>query len=215
MRALKQDAKEKRYGRICLLLGIILLGTVGCSHTVSDTPSIDAEIAEFLQVSESQAESLWEGIQTIDQNSRAEKTTVHVRQAFGNEREMYVLYDVTFSTEIDLQKEENNGILPTTVTLSGVGEVSKAGKGGSVYTIGINGQTITYLSYFESNLDQYPEGDLLLDANNSWNHSARGYCHEGRKDHWQRIRVSLFSEVCSRFLVPDRVCGLFTVDYDY
>lgn len=66
MRALKQDAKEKRYGRICLLLGIILLGTVGCSHTVSDTPSIDAEIAEFLQVSESQAESLWEGIQTID-----------------------------------------------------------------------------------------------------------------------------------------------------
>lgn len=75
---------------------------------------------------------------------------------------MYVLYDVTFSTEIDLQKEENNGILPTTVTLSGVGEVSKAGKGGSVYTIGINGQTITYLSYFESNLDQYPEGDLLL-----------------------------------------------------
>ena len=104
MRALKQDAKEKRYGRICLLLGIILLGTVGCSHTVSDTPSIDAEIAEFLQVSESQAESLWEGIQTIDQNSRAEKTTVHVRQAFGNEREMYVLYDVTFSTEIDLQK---------------------------------------------------------------------------------------------------------------
>ena len=146
MRALKQDAKEKRYGRICLLLGIILLGTVGCSHTVSDTPSIDAEIAEFLQVSESQAESLWEGIQTIDQNSRAEKTTVHVRQAFGNEREMYVLYDVTFSTEIDLQKEENNGILPTTVTLSGVGEVSKAGKGGSVYTIGINGQTITYLS---------------------------------------------------------------------
>ena len=162
MRALKQDEKEKRYGRICLLLGIILLGTVGCSHTVSDTPSIDAEIAEFLQVSESQAESLWEGIQTIDQNSRAEKTTVHVRQAFGNEREMYVLYDVTFSTEIDLQKEENNGILPTTVTLSGVGEVSKAGKGGSVYTIGINGQTITYLSYFESNLDQYPEGDLLL-----------------------------------------------------
>ena len=151
MRALKQDAKEKRYGRICLLLGIILLGTVGCSHTVSDTPSIDAEIAEFLQVSESQAESLWEGIQTIDQNSRAEKTTVHVRQAFGNEREMYVLYDVTFSTEIDLQKEENNGILPTTVTLSGVGEVSKAGKGGSVYTIGINGQTITYLSYFDRN----------------------------------------------------------------
>ena len=60
MRALKQDAKEKRYGRICLLLGIILLGTVGCSHTVSDTPSIDAEIAEFLQVSESQAESLWD-----------------------------------------------------------------------------------------------------------------------------------------------------------
>ena len=51
MRALKQDAKEKRYGRICVLLGIILLGTVGCSHTVSDTPSIDAEIAEFLQVS--------------------------------------------------------------------------------------------------------------------------------------------------------------------
>lgn len=75
---------------------------------------------------------------------------------------MYVLYDVTFATEIDLQKEENNGILPTTVTLSGVGEVSKAGKGGSVYTIGINGQTITYLSYFESNLDRYPEGDLLL-----------------------------------------------------
>ena len=48
MRALKQDAKEKRYGRICLLLGIILLGTVGCSHTVSDTPSIDAEIAALL-----------------------------------------------------------------------------------------------------------------------------------------------------------------------
>lgn len=38
-----------------VLLGIILLGTVGCSHTVSDTPSIDAEIAEFLQVSASQA----------------------------------------------------------------------------------------------------------------------------------------------------------------
>ncbi len=101
---------------------IILLGTVGCSHTVSDTPSIDAEIAEFLQVW-SLRRSLWGRNPDNRPELTGEKTTVHVRQAFGNEREMYVLYDVTFSTETDLQKEGNNGILPTTVTLSGVGEV--------------------------------------------------------------------------------------------
>lgn len=150
---------RKWKGLICIFLGALLVGTAGCTSTAS---ALKTEISDFLNVSEAMQEEMSQSIQAIDKTAEGENVTVHVQQTFGNNRELYVLYDVTFAESIDLSTGEEEGILPQTVTLSGETEVGATGTRGSVDTIAIEGQTITYLSYFESRLDQWPEGDLVF-----------------------------------------------------
>lgn len=143
----------------CILLSAIFAGTAGCAST---PPTLEVEISDFLNVSESMQKELSQSIQTVDKTAKEENSTVYVQQTFGNNRELYVLCDVTFAEGIDLSTGEEEGILPQTVTLSGETEVGTAGTGGSVNTIAMEGQTMTYLCYFESRVDQWPEGDLVF-----------------------------------------------------
>lgn len=140
---------------LCAFLGMALpfAVTVGCAQTA---PTLEPELVEALQVSEAAQAELDQSIQTVNKTSTAENTKVHVRQTLGNERELYVLYDVTFEDDIDITLGEEDGILPKTAILSDKERVTTGtGGGGSVSPVAVDGQTITYLSYFKSSLDQW------------------------------------------------------------
>ncbi len=119
-------------------------------------------MAQQLQIDETMAATLAPGIQDVDVTDRGTDLTLHVRQTLGNDRELYVLYDVTLAGTVILPRRGRRaGSAPQTVTLQGVEE--RTAHSGSVQTAFLDKerQTITYLSYFSRGIP-WPAGDLRL-----------------------------------------------------
>ena len=122
---------------------------------------IDETMAQQLQIDETMAATLAPGIQDVDVTDRGTDLTLHVRQTLGNDRELYVLYDVTLAGTVILPDGEEGWFGPQTVTLQGVEE--STAHSGRVQTAFLDKerQTITYLSYFSRDT-AWPAGDLRL-----------------------------------------------------
>ena len=157
--------------RILLSLSLLLLLALaaGCSAqgeaqldpTMAQQLQIDETMAQQLQIDETMAATLAPGIQDVDVTDRGTDLTLHVRQTLGNDRELYVLYDVTLAGTVILPDGEEGWFGPQTVTLQGVEE--STAHSGRVQTAFLDKerQTITYLSYFSRDT-AWPAGDLRL-----------------------------------------------------
>lgn len=145
---------------ILLPLGLLLLLlAAGCS--AQGAARMDPMVAQQLHMDDALAEALSPSVQNVDATDRGTDLTLHVRQTLGNDRELYVLYDVTLAGTVALPAGEEGWFGPQTVTLQGV-EESTASRG-SVQSVFLDkeGQTITYLSYFSRDT-AWPAGDLRL-----------------------------------------------------
>lgn len=147
--------------RILLPLSLLLLLALAAGCSAQGEAQLDPTMAQQLQIDETMAATLAPGIQDVDVTDRGTDLTLHVRQTLGNDRELYVLYDVTLAGTVALPAGEEGWFGPQTVTLQGV-EESTASRG-SVQSVFLDkeGQTITYLSYFSRDT-AWPAGDLRL-----------------------------------------------------
>lgn len=147
--------------RILLPLSLLLLLALAAGCSAQGEAQLDPTMAQQLQIDEAMAATLAPGIQDVDVTDRGTDLTLHVRQTLGNDRELYVLYDVTLAGTVALPAGEEGWFGPETVTLQGV-EESTASRG-SVQSVFLDkeGQTITYLSYFSRDT-AWPAGDLRL-----------------------------------------------------
>ena len=138
---------------------LLLLLAAGCS--AQGAARVDPMVAQQLHMDDALAEALGPSVQNVDATDRGTDLTLHVRQTLGNDRELYVLYDVTLAGTVALPAGEEGWFGPQTVTLQGV-EESTASRG-SVQSVFLDkeGQTITYLSYFSRDT-AWPAGDLRL-----------------------------------------------------
>ena len=98
---------------------LLALTVSGCQQESAQKPEMEKTIANRLAMTPEQVSAMADGVQDLDLTSaEGENTIVHVRQSFGNQRELYILYDVTFSEKIDLDVLKD-GISPITLkTLS-------------------------------------------------------------------------------------------------
>lgn len=147
--------------RILLPLSLLLLLALAAGCSAQGEAQLDPTMAQQLQIDETMAATLAPGIQDVDVTDRGTDLTLHVRQTLGNDRELYVLYDVTLAGTVILPDGEEGWFGPQTVTLQGVEE--STARSGSVQTVFLDkeGQTITYLSYFSRDT-AWPAGDLRL-----------------------------------------------------
>lgn len=147
--------------RILLSLSLLLLLALAAGCSAQGEAQLDPTMAQQLQIDEAMAATLAPGIQDVDVTDRGTDLTLHVRQTLGNDRELYVLYDVTLTGTVILPDGEEGWFGPQTVTLQGVEE--STAHSGSVQTAFLDkeGQTITYLSYFSRDT-AWPAGDLRL-----------------------------------------------------
>lgn len=145
---------------ILLPLGLLLLLlAAGCS--AQGAARMDPMVAQQLHMDDALAEALSPSVQNVDATDRGTDLTLHVRQTLGNDRELYVLYDVTLAGTVALPAGEEGWFGPQTVTLQGVEE--STAHSGRVQTAFLDKerQTITYLSYFSRDT-AWPAGDLRL-----------------------------------------------------
>ena len=147
--------------RILLSLSLLLLLALAAGCSAQGEAQLDPTMAQQLQIDEAMAATLAPGIQDVDVTDRGTDRTLHVRQTLGNDRELYVLYDVTLAGTVILPDGEEGWFGPQTVTLQGVEE--STAHSGSVQTAFLDKerQTITYLSYFSRGIP-WPAGDLRL-----------------------------------------------------
>ena len=120
--------------RILLPLSLLLLLALAAGCSAQGEAQLDPTMAQQLQIDETMAATLAPGIQDVDVTDRGTDLTLHVRQTLGNDRELYVLYDVTLAGTVILPDGEEGWFGP---------------------------QTITYLSYFSRGIP-WPAGDLRL-----------------------------------------------------
>lgn len=90
---------------ILFSLFFIVSLAAGCTSSVKE--EMNPIIVSQLNLTDSKKQSLTGSLQGIHQTETGENISLSVHQTLGNERELYVLYDVTFGKEIDISTENN------------------------------------------------------------------------------------------------------------
>lgn len=155
---------KKKLG-VALLLVAVLVSVCGCASggTVAADPAMLAQLKELRDIGQIDGpDPTASKVQEIDQTVEEQGITLQVRQVYGNEQVLCVLYDITYPESIDPQKDQ--GILPNQVTLQEEG-ADKQAPGGAVQPLERNGQTVTYLSEFLRDKDTWGDGKLTFSIN--------------------------------------------------
>lgn len=131
---------------------LCLLALCGCTQQaqIEDDAALAPEIIAQLQIPDALADSLGESIQPIGKLSQGADSTLEVEQVLGNQRELYVLYRLTFA----------RGDAAGAPDAMPVSSVTLSGTTGSILPLAQGNQTGTYLSYFEGPDQGWPEGEL-------------------------------------------------------
>lgn len=161
----------KRNRTICTLLSAAVLCAclwlAGCGQQGEETNSaLDPRIAEYLSLNSKQAGTLSNGIQNVDVTTKGNDFTLHVIQTLGNQRELYILYDVTFADSVKLPASDESW--PGSITrdfqsADGQKPMSRSTKN---EMIGQEGQTQTYIDYVSWENDTFPKGDMIFSVGN-------------------------------------------------
>ncbi|MCI8414028.1 MAG: hypothetical protein HFF00_00165 [Ruminiclostridium sp.] len=165
---------------------LLALTVSGCQQESAQKPELEKTIANRLAMTPEQVSAMADGVQDLDLTSaEGENTIVHVRQSFGNQRELYILYDVTFSEKIDLDVLKD-GISPISERLSPEGG-ERTGTS-RMSTMSREGQTITYLSYFECGEQEgWPEGALCFTIDGFQNTRPKDDAQEGDEVEFEKL----------------------------
>ena len=139
------------------------LWLAGCGQQGEETQSVtlDPRIAEYLSLDSAQANTLGNGIQNVDVTTKGNDFTLHVIQTLGNQRELYILYDVTFADSVKLPASEESWPGPHKDFQSADGQrpMTKSTKN---EVISQEGRTLTYLGYVSWENETFPEGEMTF-----------------------------------------------------
>lgn len=129
---------------ICILSCIFL---TGCAETApTEEAELDEAIVSYLNMTQQQAEAMTASVQNIDLTSQGKDSTLHVRQTFGSQYDLYVLFDVTFHEEIPIDDPDRYVFM----NVNFAPKNARLPHSGGLFTLAQEGQTVTYLSYFNS-----------------------------------------------------------------
>lgn len=152
---------KKKLG-VALLLAGLLVAACGCASggAVAADPMMLEQLNELRDIGQIDGpDPTASKVQEIDQTVEEQGITLRVRQVYGDERVLCVLYDITYPESIDPEKDY--GILPNQVTLQEEGAAKQA-PGGAIQSLDRDGQTVTYLSEFLRDKDTWGDGKLTF-----------------------------------------------------
>lgn len=158
----------KRNRTICTLLSAAVLCAclwlAGCEQQGEDTQSVtlDPRIAEYLSVDSEQASALADGIQDVDVTTKGNDFTLHVIQTLGNQRELYILYDVTFADGVKLPESDEVQPGAGIFDFQSVEEARATTHSAKNELISQEGRTQTYLGYVNWENDTFPGGEMAF-----------------------------------------------------
>lgn len=157
----------KRNRTICTLLSAAVLCAclwlAGCGQQGEETNSaLDPRIAEYLSVDSEQASALADGIQNVDVTTKGNDFTLHVIQTLGNQRELYILYDVTFGDSVELPESDEVQPGAWIFDFQSVEEARATTHSAKNEPISQEGRTQTYLGYVNWENDTFPGGEMAF-----------------------------------------------------
>lgn len=155
--------KRKLFALAAVLALAVGLGGCGASGSVAADPMMLAQLKELRDIGQIDGpDPAASQIQEIDQTVEEQGIKLQVRQVYGDKTVLCVLYDITYPEGIDPQKER--GILPNQVTLQEKGAAKQA-PGGAIQPLKRDGQTVTYLSEFIRDTENWSDGTLTFSIN--------------------------------------------------
>lgn len=157
----------KRNRTICTLLSAAVLCAclwlAGCGQQGEETNSaLDPRIAEYLSLDSEQANTLADGIQNVDVTTKGNDFTLHVIQTLGNQRELYILYDVTFADSVKLPEFDEVQPGAWIFDFQSVEEARATTHSAKNEVISQKGRTQTYLGYVNWENDTFPGGEMAF-----------------------------------------------------
>lgn len=157
----------KRNRTICTLLSAAVLCAclwlAGCGQQGEETNSaLDPRIAEYLSLDSEQANTLADGIQNVDVTTKGNDFTLHVIQTLGNQRELYILYDVTFADGVKLPESDEVQPGAWIFDFQSVEEARATTHSAKNEVISQEGRTQTYLGYVNWENDTFPGGEMAF-----------------------------------------------------
>lgn len=164
----------KRNRTICTLLSAAVLCAclwlAGCGQQGEETQqtnsALDPRIAEYLSLDSEQAGTLADDIQDVDVTTKGNDFTLHVIQTLGNQRELYILYDVTFADSVKLPASDESWPGPRTRDFQSTDGQRPTSRSTKNEMIGQEGQTQTYIDYVSWENDTFPKGDMIFSVGN-------------------------------------------------
>lgn len=140
------------------------LWLAGCGQQGEDTQSVtlDPRIAEYLSVDSEQASTLADGIQNVDVTTKGNDFTLHVIQTLGNQRELYILYDVTFADNIELPALDESWPGPQTRDFQSADGQRSEHHGAGNEVISLERRTLTCLAHVNWEDDTFPKGEMTF-----------------------------------------------------
>lgn len=157
----------KRNRTICTLLSAAVLCAclwlAGCGQQGEETNSaLDPRTAEYLSVDSEQASALADGIQNVDVTTKGNDFTLHVIQTLGNQRELYILYDVTFADNIELPALDESWPGPQTRDFQSADGQRSEHHGAGNEVISLERRTLTCLAHVNWEDDTFPKGEMTF-----------------------------------------------------
>lgn len=157
----------KRNRTICTLLSAAVLCAclwlAGCGQQGEEMNSaLDPRIAEYLSLDSEQANTLADGIQDVDVTTKGNDFTLHVIQTLGNQRELYILYDVTFADSVKLPEFDEVQPGAWIFDFQSVEEARATTHSAKNEVISQKGRTQTYLGYVNWENDTFPGGEMAF-----------------------------------------------------
>lgn len=164
----------KRNRTICTLLSAAVLCAclwlAGCGQQGEETQqtnsALDPRIAEYLSLDSKQAGTLSNDIQDVDVTTKGNDFTLHVIQTLGNQRELYILYDVTFADSVKLPASDESWPGSITRDFQSADGQQPTSRSTKNEMIGQEGQTQTYIDYVSWENDTFPKGDMIFSVGN-------------------------------------------------
>lgn len=138
------------------------LWLAGCGQQGAQSVTLDPRIAEYLSLDSAQASALAEGIQNVDVTTKGNDFTLHVIQTLGNQRELYILYDVTFADSVKLPESDEVQPGAGIFDFQSVEEARATTHSAKNEVISQEGRTQTYLGYVNWENDTFPGGEMAF-----------------------------------------------------